>query len=74
MGAVLGPGYSLLSYFLLSVLIGAAVAVLLMLLRLKHRGDYIPFGPMMALAGIIMLLYAEPLTLWVLSWYGYSAT
>jgi len=74
MGAILGPGYSLLSYFLLSVLIGAAVALLLILLRLKRRGDYIPFGPMMALAAIIVLLYTEPITLWVLSWYGYSAT
>jgi len=73
MGAVLGPGYSLLSYFLLAVLIGAVVAVLLMLLRLKRRGDYIPFGPMMALAAIVMLLYTEPITLWLMSWYGYPA-
>ncbi len=72
MGAILGPGYSLLSYFLLSVLIGAAVAVLLMLLSLKRRGDYVPFGPMMALAAIVILLYTEPITLWLLSWYGYS--
>jgi len=72
MGAVLGPGYSLLSYFLLSIIIGAGVAVLLMLLRLKRRGDYIPFGPMMALAAIVMLLYTEPIALWLLSWYGYS--
>lgn len=72
MGAILGPGYSLLSYFLLAVLVGAVVAVLLMVLGLKRRGDYIPFGPMMALAAIVMLLYTEPITLWLLSWYGYS--
>ena len=72
MGAVLGPGYALLSYFLLAIFIGATVSVLLMLLRLKRRGDYIPFGPMMALAAIVMLLYTEPITLWLLSWYGYS--
>ena len=71
MGTVLGPAYALFSYFLLSIIIGAAVAVLLMILRLKRRGDYIPFGPMMALAGILMLLYTEPITVWVLSWYGY---
>ncbi len=74
MGAIFGPGYSLFAYFLLSILIGAAVAVLLMLLRLKRQGDYIPFGPMMALASIVMLLYTEPITLWLLSWYGYSPT
>ncbi len=72
MGAVLGPAYALLSYFLLSIIIGAAVAVLLMILRLKRRGDYIPFGPMMAIAGILILLYTEPITVWILSWYGYS--
>ena len=71
MGAVLGPGYALLSYFLLSIVVGAAISVLLLLLRIKRRGDYIPFGPMMALVGIIMLLYAEPTTLWILSWYRY---
>ncbi len=69
MGAVLGPGYALFSYFLLSILIGAAVSVLLLALRIKQRGDYIPFGPMMALAGIVMLLYTDPATLWILSWY-----
>ncbi len=69
MGAVLGPGYALFSYFLLSILIGAAVSILLLALRIKQRGDYIPFGPMMALAGIVMLLYPEPTTLWLLSWY-----
>jgi len=73
MGAVLGPGYALFSYFLLSILIGAAVSIVLMILRLKGRGDYIPFGPMMALAAIVMLLYAEPMTIWILSWYGYQA-
>ena len=72
MGAVLGPGYALLSYFLLAIFIGATVSVLLMLLRLKRRGDYIPFGPMMALAGLIMLLYADPVVLWILSRYGHG--
>ncbi len=72
MGAVLGPGYALLSYFLLAIIIGATVSILLMLLRIKRRGDYIPFGPMMALAGLIMLLYAGPTTLWILSRYGYG--
>ena len=69
MGAVLGPGFPLLSYFLLAIVIGAGVSLLLLVLRLKRRGDYIPFGPMLALAAIIMLIYTEPVTLWVISFY-----
>jgi leader peptidase (prepilin peptidase)/N-methyltransferase len=59
MGAVLGPGYVLLSYALLSICLGAVVGVLLMALRLRSRRDYIPFGPMMAVAGIIMLFWGD---------------
>jgi leader peptidase (prepilin peptidase)/N-methyltransferase len=59
LGALLGPGYGFLSFFLWAVLVGAAVAFPLLLLRHFGKGDtkIIPFGPMMALAGIGMLLW-----------------
>ncbi len=69
MGAMLGPGYAFLSYFVLCILIGAAVSVLLIVLRLRRRRDYVPFGPMMAVAGLIMLLWGDAVAPWILNWY-----
>lgn len=70
MGAILGPGYLFLSYFVLSILIGAIVSVLLIVLRLRRRRDYVPFGPMMAIAGLIMLLWGDLVAPWILHWYS----
>ncbi len=69
MGAVLGPGYQFIVYFLLCILIGAAISVLLIALRIRSRQDYIPFGPMMAVAGIVMLLAGAQVTPYVLQFY-----
>jgi leader peptidase (prepilin peptidase)/N-methyltransferase len=66
MGAVLGPGYQFLTYFLLAVVAGAAIGVVLMTLRLRGRRDYIPFGPMLAAAGIAVLLYGDVIVPWVI--------
>jgi leader peptidase (prepilin peptidase)/N-methyltransferase len=62
MGAVLGPGYGFLAYALLSIVLGALIGVLLIALGLRSRKDYIPFGPMMAVAGIAMLLCGDQIT------------
>lgn len=67
MGAVLGPGYQFLTYFLLSVIIGAVVGLVVMLLGLRGRRDYVPFGPMMAVAGVVMILWSEIVTPVILS-------
>lgn len=67
MGAVLGPGYQFFTYFLLAVLIGALVGVVVMLLGLRGRRDYVPFGPMMAAAGVIMIFWGESVTPIVMS-------
>jgi leader peptidase (prepilin peptidase)/N-methyltransferase len=65
MGAVLGGGYVFLSYALISIVLGAVVGVLLIALRLRSRRDQIPFGPMMAVCGIIMLFWQEPIASFV---------
>jgi len=69
MGAMLGPGYRFLSYFLLSVGLGVVVAILCMALGRRGRRDYIPFGPMMAAAGIGMLYWGDLITPAIMSFY-----
>jgi len=66
MGTWLGPGYLFLSYFLLAVVAGAVVGVIAMVLRARGRRDYIPFGPMLAAAGIAVLLWGDRIGPWVL--------
>jgi leader peptidase (prepilin peptidase)/N-methyltransferase len=68
-GALLGPGYPFLAFFLLAMVSGAVISVGLILLRLRRRDQYIPFGPMLAAAAIAMLLWPEALTPWVLHFY-----
>ncbi|MEA3402527.1 MAG: prepilin peptidase [Armatimonadota bacterium] len=67
MGALLGPGYQFLTYFLLSVMIGALVGVVCMALGRCGRRDYLPFGPMMAAAGVAMVYFGDVLTPAVMS-------
>jgi len=67
MGAVLGPGYQFLAYFLVAVVIGAVVGLVCMVLGRCGRGDYIPFGPMMAVAGLAMIYFGDVVTPWVMS-------
>lgn len=69
MGAVLGGGYVFLAYALLSIVLGAVVGVLLIALRIRSRRDQIPFGPMMAVAGVLMLFWKDPITAFVASLY-----
>jgi leader peptidase (prepilin peptidase)/N-methyltransferase len=54
-GAMLGPGLALLS-FGLAVAVGAVLGVLLMVLRLRRRMEYLPFGPFLAVAALLALL------------------
>lgn len=47
---------------LLSSLVGAAIGISLVLLAKRDRHNPIPFGPYLAAAGMIALLYGKPLT------------
>jgi leader peptidase (prepilin peptidase)/N-methyltransferase len=65
LGAWLG-WYMLPLIVLLSSAVGAVVGVLLILLRGHQRDKPIPFGPFLALAGFIALLYGqEIMDLWI---------
>jgi Type II secretory pathway, prepilin signal peptidase PulO and related peptidases len=50
---------------LIGVVLGGVVAALLLLLRIKKRKEAIPFGPFLALAAIVTLLWGSN----ILSWY-----
>ncbi len=55
---------------LLSSLVGAVVGVALIVLRRHERNNPIPFGPYLAAAGLIALLYGQPI---VRAWLGVGA-
>lgn len=59
-GAFLGWKYTLMTIVVGSVL-GAAVGVTLILLRLKKRGEYIPFGPYLATGAVLSLIAGDRL-------------
>ena len=59
-GAMLGPGLALLS-FGVAVVVGAILGALLLVVRLRRRMEYLPFGPFMAIAALAVLLYPQAL-------------
>jgi leader peptidase (prepilin peptidase)/N-methyltransferase len=70
MGALLGPGYLFLCFFLLAILSGAIISVLLMAFGLRRREQSIPFGPMLAVAAMAVLLWPDVIAPWMLRFYG----
>jgi leader peptidase (prepilin peptidase)/N-methyltransferase len=64
MGLVVGLGASIVG-LLLMTLSAAAVILVLLALRILHRGDYIPYGPFIALGAIVVILWSGP----ILDWY-----
>jgi prepilin signal peptidase PulO-like enzyme (type II secretory pathway) len=63
MGLVLGlPGIIIALY--LAFISGGLVASVLLLLRKKHFGQTIPFGPFLALATIVTIFYGDQIWLW----------
>lgn len=50
----------------LSSLVGAVIGIGLILLRNHHQGKPIPFGPYLAIAGWIALLWGDSITRWYL--------
>jgi len=69
-GAWLGPGYAFFGWFLISVVVGAAIGVLAIALGIKKRREYIPFGPMLTGSAIAMMLWGEAITGWIMRFYG----
>ncbi|MGH7264707.1 MAG: prepilin peptidase [Candidatus Rokuibacteriota bacterium] len=65
LGAFLGWPMVLVAVFL-AVMAGGLGAVVLLVLRRKGRRDEIPFGPCLALGGLLAALWGEPLLAWYL--------
>ncbi|WZL71464.1 prepilin peptidase [Clostridiaceae bacterium 35-E11] len=65
LGYWLGGQYILL-ITLLSFVIGAVFSILLLLLKIKGRKDMIPFGPFIAMAAFITIIYGESIIYWYL--------
>lgn len=59
-GLFLGLKLVLLMLFL-SIVIGGVVGIVLLALKIKTRKDYIPFGPFIAVAAIITVLWGQNL-------------
>jgi leader peptidase (prepilin peptidase)/N-methyltransferase len=59
-GAMLGPALALVS-FGLAIVAGAVLGVLLLVVRLRRRMEYLPFGPFLAAAALATLLVPEVL-------------
>lgn len=60
LGLCLGWQYILLTS-LLSFIIGAIISLLLLALKIKSRKDYIPFGPFISIAAIVVMTYGKEL-------------
>ncbi len=63
MGLVVGLPNVLAGIFISAFAAGAVVAPLL-LLRILHRRDYIPYGPFLALGAVVALLWGDPIWHW----------
>jgi len=66
-GSFLGVKYIIMT-LILSFIIGGIIGVILLILKIKGRKDPIPFGPFLALGGIISLFWGDILAnMW--GWY-----
>ena len=66
MGIYLGWDKTLFGLFFAS-LFGSVVGVILILLKKKGRGDYIPFGPYLVMGALAMLLWGERIKEFILN-------
>jgi leader peptidase (prepilin peptidase)/N-methyltransferase len=57
-GLFLGLKLTILMLFL-SMLLGSVIGIILIILKIKGRKDYIPFGPFIAMATLITILYGQ---------------
>jgi len=64
-GAFLGYKLALMALFL-AVLLGGAVAIALLTTGIRKRKDPVPFGPFLAVGGVVTMLYGEAVLIWYL--------
>lgn len=54
---------------ILSFVIGAIISLVLLLVKIKSRKDYIPFGPFISIAAFITMLFGNEIIQWYISKY-----
>ena len=64
MGAMLGFRF-IFATLIIGILLGGVLSGLLLLFRVVNRNSYIPYGPFLAIAGMVMLVWGQP----ILDWY-----
>ena len=65
MGLYLGLGYTVLTTFL-SFILGAVISIFLLVFKIKKVDEQIPFGPFIAIAGIITMFCGNNIIHWYL--------
>lgn len=65
MGLYLGLKYTVLTTFL-SFILGAVISILLLVFKIKKVDEQIPFGPFIAIAGIITMFCGNNIIYWYL--------
>lgn len=63
MGAMLGFGF-IMQTLVMGILIGGILSLLLIVTRIVNRSSYVPYGPFLAIAGMIMLIWRQPIIEW----------
>lgn len=66
MGAMLGVPHILIA-LILGILLGGVISGVLLATRLVKRNTYLPYGQYLAAAAIVMLLWGQTITNWLLS-------
>ena len=67
MGAFLGPVKAGLAYFL-SVLVGTAILVPLLIINRKTGKDQVPFGCFLTISTLIVIFFGDKLVEWYFNW------
>ncbi|KDR93814.1 leader peptidase (prepilin peptidase) / N-methyltransferase [Peptoclostridium litorale DSM 5388] len=62
-GLFIGTGPVLLGLFL-SFIIGGVISLILIILKLKGRKDYIPFGPFLSIGSLVSALFYNQIIYW----------
>lgn len=66
MGAMLGFRF-IFATLMIGVLLGGVLSGLLLLFRIVNRNSYVPYGPFLAIAGMVMLVWGDPILTWYFS-------
>jgi hypothetical protein len=64
-GAVLGTEGGLVAAFV-GIIVGGVAATALLVSGRRHLGEYLPFGPFLAVGGVVAGLWGRPLLEWYL--------